>query len=533
MLIERDRRRRLPPAVINTVRTMVRAGATAQQVVLYIGNQARHYGVYYIGLYEIFSYIYYALSSIYGHPLVQHWLNERSKSIQSAPPTHPQLMDVDQDDPGPKDLVPYQERSNWVVTEGHGKDRPGDLVPLDPFDVYKPFKSYKRRKTRNTPSTEPPSTSRPPSNAPSSEAPSPTPTPTVTESAHSGNLNQVAAMSHYTSFPLTRCCVDLGAFKPNMKKDFVDPETIADTKSFKYQVQGFMNSVQGNFSFLPLLDSKTSQTSGAGTPQMAVTWNQDPFPGLNSVRQLEAVFSSFSLTNPTTRADQDALIDEPGDANQLVLLANQYIECYIKNINYTAGSGHESPAFVRLYLAQAKNDIYDLIPSSTTNENVGEQIRSGWETAYTNFAGGLTGDIDMFYRIGENPWFLENFKIIDAKKFCLAPGQEGVFRCMLRPPQILSFQHKLRARYRTADYTEPVVCKKGEMMFFYQLHGGVASYDTRAKVNIAPCKIAFVVFSSWNASLYGSNKNVTTCTEVSEVTDGTTEDTVIDVHSNP
>lgn len=486
---------RLPVAVRDGVRTLVRAGYTARAVVEYVTDQMRYLRLHYYGYYEAIRYVYDTVSRIYNHELVQRWFRG-----EPSPP-HQNLMDVAEDDPGPVDLV----------------DRPPERPRIRSDN---PLAEYFRRRRTARP-TRPPSTPVPA-----------LPAPPVTENPHSGNLSRDVAMSHFTSFPVTRCCVDLGAFHPKMKKDFVDPESVVDTKTFKYHVNGFLNSTQGNFSFLPLLDSKTSITDANPLPGTTLNWNQDPFPGLNSVRQLEAVATSFSLTHPTTQADQDELFTDPGDSNQLVLMANQYIECYIKNINVTAGSGNESPAFVKLYLAQAKNDIYDLIPANTTNENVGQRIRNGWLQGYTSFAGGSTGDIDMFYHLSENPWIFENFNIIDSKKFCLALGQEGVFRSLLKPPQILSMQHWLRAKYRTTGYTDPVICKKGEMMFFYQLHGGVATYDSRATVNIAPAKVAFVAFASWNASLYASNKNISVCTEVKEVADGTAEGTEVDILSN-
>lgn len=350
------------------------------------------------------------------------------------------------------------------------------------------------------------------------------------ESPGSAVINPAARMSAYTSYPLTRCCVDLGAFHPERKNDYVDPNYLADSVAYKYTMSGFQVSNQNKFTFLPLTDMRG--TTAAGAFAQLVYGTQKQFPGFNSVRQLAAIFTQEGLTPPTYDNDPQRFISEPGDSQQLAVLYNQSITCHIKNLHFTESSAQESPIFIRIYLCQAKNDIYHEDPTDSAAEPISDGIKNGWERAYAGDLAGTNGEVDLHYRISENQYFLENWKIIDSKKFCLAPGQEGIFRAVLKQPQILSFQHMARATKYANTHLTPVVYKRGEQTFFIYMHGGITPYDNYTSMNVEKARLGFYAYSSWDAALYTPQKNQAVGVEVTEVANGTLQDADIDVHMN-
>lgn len=358
------------------------------------------------------------------------------------------------------------------------------------------------------------------------------------ENGQSENVAPSTAMSNYTSYPLTRCCVDLGALNPSMKKDVADPHLTGDLRSYKYATSGIINSDKDKFFFGPLRDGIT-ENNPAGANSYP-TWTQNPGPGFNSVRQLDTIFADLGLSGAVYNGagNNSDKINDPGDSHQTVVLTNQSYTIHFKNVNYGVDSNHETPLFLNVYLVQFKNDIYspDITVGNTANI-LGQWLNGGWEQTYSQAAGneisdGTTPQIDMFYGLRENYWFQENVRIVDGKKFCLAPGQEGIMRMMLKPPQILSFQHRIRPVFRSTNELQFPAFKKGEQTLLIQFHGGVSSYDGKTAVAMEPAKLLYYAYGGYHAGLYSTERNLGYNEVVGNIPSTTAQDNDTDIHGH-
>lgn len=354
----------------------------------------------------------------------------------------------------------------------------------------------------------------------------------ITEEPHSEE--PAVPMSKYTSYPLSRCCVDLGAFNPDMKNDKITNSDISDPYTFDSSAMLLSESTINKKKFVWFGDI-AHDAYASGTAGASVVWTAAAQPNdiaINSVRQLDKYAAASGLiAYPTKQNDSNAPISDVNDGNQKVVIWDQYIEMQIKNTSSGVETNNESPLFMEIYLMQAKEDIYQIL--DTANTGVLASLTQGsFVSKYDSSGSGLSDSVAQPMTVAfSDSEFLKKFKIVDSKKCCLPPGQIGTLRIFAGKPQVLSYKYTTRTKFlnATGPTFRPVVMKKGEQRLLIIHHGGVGNYDSATNVSIEKSRMSIYAWMRYRIAMYGDDVNNSSRTTNYE-TDGTTADAEIDMH---
>lgn len=342
----------------------------------------------------------------------------------------------------------------------------------------------------------------------------------------------ISTMSRHTSYPADHATVSLGHLKLNHKggprgDKIYDEDIIGDWQRFAYTNAEINETIANNKHFyfisptragVPYVDkSGTVKSIAHFTPLTAVTSSTDKDSEVagkfNSVHQ--QWICTDTVMGVATRMDQDfhpqygappAGVNDSNRSGEMLALRNQYCQIHFKNAITTTGiASSESCAHLTIFALQAKQDIHHVNPADVTPTGLvnleGLWMANGWKSAYDTTTGGYLGTTyqPMYSLLKENALFHEMWDIVDTHSCTLSYGQEGIINMSIPYPQILSYQHTLRADPVSSALANPVYIKRGEQHIMYRVHGSLAIDSTNLCV-IEPVKIATWITSSFEAA---------------------------------
>jgi len=311
--------------------------------------------------------------------------------------------------------------------------------------------------------------------------------PTVPAVTDGGGTDQsVTPMGKgIVSHSAQHCCVDLGGF-PIPAKPFthIDSGELGPKNFFIQYHQELKETAANKTLFVTLAEPKIDNFGGTSSSPIH-TWetadgvNAVHGAGFNSTKKLQDAWTKLGLTYPTYDYTTGTGVTDPNDANRAIVLQNQYIEFKFKNFGEQTGTPNDSPLFLTIYGYQFTKDIFSTGTSATTQDNyqLDYGILNGWQsyfdgsTATTNLERSRLQPYGI--NVSENMFLETNCKCIGVLKNCLAMGQEGTARFMLKEPQYLTFSQFARSQPMNPTGYRNIIYRKGEIFFFVKAHGGL------------------------------------------------------------
>lgn len=375
---------------------------------------------------------------------------------------------------------------------GKNFDPANPSVPLDgpdrPNKVTRYFPNKKRRKT----------------DAPESQ---PEPDQKETDGSESDTPPEIDMTKGITSHSAEHCCVDLGSF-PIPSKDYsnVDASELGPKNFFIQYHQEVHASAANKVLFTTIAEPNYSNFGGTSTnpiQQYTTTSGATAMhgAGFNTTKKKVDAWNHLGLTYPTYDYANATGVTNPNDANRAIIIQNQYVEFKIKNFGDVDNS--DSPLFLTIYGYEIVDDIYSNHTGATSNDNfqIDYHIQNGWSSYYSGSTSTTNLENSQLQPYGANVsenMFLNSYcKCIGVLKNCLAMGQEGTARFLLKKPQYHTFSQFAKAQPLNSTGYRNITLRKGEIFFLIKAHGGAQAVTTASPpaTTIRVGKINFGVFT--------------------------------------
>jgi len=295
------------------------------------------------------------------------------------------------------------------------------------------------------------------------------------------------------------CCVDMGGFPiPHKRFSYIDPKELGPLNKRLDTHTEILYAATNHYVRYGIIGDQTLSASGgtSGTPKPAwastsggnVTWAMQ----FNDTRMLRDVFDIETLTWPTYDYVNMQGVTAPGDSSKAVIIKQQYIELKFKNFGEPRGSGdpiqytyEDCPAFITVYGYRLKDDVYIASNSAasspiSSNQTLTYELAKGWLAYYTQLGGSTYSyGLDQLYggSVHDNTFLTDMCDCIGVEKHCLAMGQEGTMRFMLKKPQYFNFQDFAQAKPSGSTGYDHIAHRAGTIFFVYKIQGGITGWD--------------------------------------------------------
>lgn len=262
--------------------------------------------------------------------------------------------------------------------------------------------------------------------------------------------------------------------------------------------------------------------------------------GFNSIAQCNRMFTLLGNTEPTYEGGGTPHgVANAADGNGLVVLDNQRLDLVFKNItkNPIPGTTPQAystcPVYISIYVVRYKKDVYmQLATTGAAVDQITKWVGYGFGARYPDDGEeyGNTNTHDYCCSFKENVWCQEHCKVVEIRRFCIAPGQEALLSIFLNIKQCLSYKYKLNAIGGSTAYN-PVIKKKGEFDIFLEMHGGWDQHGGSTGITMEAAQVGLYGAKSFVAYNYTPDDNVWQRRNATNITVGSLVDT-IDVHQD-